>query len=161
MLSYYPNKEGIHVCSFVYSGADAPASMALEDTVSGIGCVGRDTVQNTGTDLIFLSHMGLKSFGRTIQEKSMPINNLSGTITKDIIALIVSETEFFKSAYFPEENFYLLTFTGFNKGICRQNNLISEDLCSIPPESFKTKDLPALNRVNSLKPFLSNVACPK
>tara|TARA_R100001443_G_scaffold31216_4_gene45228 strand:+ start:10879 stop:12432 length:1554 start_codon:yes stop_codon:yes gene_type:complete len=102
----------------VYSGADAPASMALADTVSGIGCVGRDTVQNTGTDLIFLSHMGLKSFGRTIQEKSMPINNLSGTITKDIIALIVSETEFFKSAYFPEENFYLLTFTGFNTTFC-------------------------------------------
>ena len=55
----------------VYSGADAPASMALADTVSGIGCVGRDTVQNTGTDLIFLSHMGLKSFGRTIQELSL------------------------------------------------------------------------------------------
>lgn len=102
----------------VYEGADAPATMQLTDTVSGVGCVGRDTVQNTGTDLIFLSHMGLKSFGRTIQEKSMPLSNLSGTITKDIIALTVAETEFFKSAFFPEENFYLLTFTGFNTTFC-------------------------------------------
>lgn len=71
----------------VYSGATAPASMTLADTVSGVGCVDRDTVQYTGTDVIFLSQTGLKSFGRTIQEKSMPITSLSSTITKDIIAL--------------------------------------------------------------------------
>ena len=43
--------------------------MTLADTISGVGCVGRDTVQSTGTDLIFMSHMGLKSFGRTVQRK--------------------------------------------------------------------------------------------
>ena len=48
----------------------------------------------------------------------MPISNLSGTITKDIIGLLRAETEFFKSTYFPEENFYLLTFTGFNTTFC-------------------------------------------
>jgi hypothetical protein len=65
-----------------------------------------------------LSQTGLKSFGRTIQEKSMPISNLSSTITKDIIALLSSETEFFRSVYYPEENFYLLTFTGHNTTFC-------------------------------------------
>jgi hypothetical protein len=39
----------------VYSGADAPATMALSDTISGVGCVGRDTVQYTGVDVLFLS----------------------------------------------------------------------------------------------------------
>jgi hypothetical protein len=73
----------------VYQGAQAPATMALADTVAGIGCVDRDTVQYTGTDVIFLSHTGLRSFGRTIQEKSMPISTLSKTITKDIIGLIL------------------------------------------------------------------------
>ena len=53
----------------VYSGATSPASMTLEDTVAGIGCVDRDTVQYTGTDVLFLSHTGLKSFGRNIKEK--------------------------------------------------------------------------------------------
>ena len=102
----------------VYSGADDPSSMALSDTVSGIGCVGRDTVQYTGVDVIFLSQTGLKSFGRTIQEKSMPISSLSGTITTDIIQLINETGEVYKSVYYPEANFYLLTFTNQNMTYC-------------------------------------------
>jgi hypothetical protein len=102
----------------VYSGATAPASMTLADTVSGVGCVDRDTVQGTGTDVLFLSQTGLKSFGRTIQEKSMPLSSLSGTITKDIIATLTAETESFRSVYHPEENFYLLTFSGEDLTFC-------------------------------------------
>jgi len=102
----------------VYSGADDPANMALSDTVSGIGCVGRDTVQYTGSDVIFLSQTGLKSFGRTIQEKSMPISSLSGTITTDIVQLINEANEVYKSVYYPEANFYLLTFTNQNMTYC-------------------------------------------
>ena len=102
----------------VYSGATSPASMTLADTISGVGCVDRDTVQYTGTDVLFLSHTGLRSFGRTIQEKSMPLNSLSGTITKDIIGLLQTETEFFRSVYHPEENFYLLTFTSQDTTLC-------------------------------------------
>lgn len=102
----------------VYSGADAPATMALSDTISGVGCVGRDTVQYTGVDVIFLSQSGLRSFGRTIQEKSMPISSLSGTITTDIIQLINKENEVYKSVYYPEANFYLLTFTNQNMTYC-------------------------------------------
>jgi hypothetical protein len=102
----------------VYEGATSPASMTLSDTVAGIGCVNRDTVQYTGTDVLFLSHTGLKSFGRTIQEKSMPISSLSGNITKDIISALQNETEFFRSIYSPEEGFYLLAFTGQNVIYC-------------------------------------------
>jgi len=102
----------------VYEGATSPASMTLSDTVAGIGCVNRDTVQYTGTDVLFLSHTGLKSFGRTIQEKSMPISSLSGNISKDIIAALQNETEFFRSVYSPEEGFYLLTFTSQDVTYC-------------------------------------------
>ena len=102
----------------VYGGADAPATMALQDTVAGVGCVGRDTVQYTGTDVLFLSQTGLRSFGRTIQEKSMPITSLSSTITKDIIQLINEANEIYKSVYFPEENFYLITFSNQDMTYC-------------------------------------------
>lgn len=101
-----------------YAGADDPSAMTLEDTISGVGCVDRDTVQATGTDVLFLSQTGLKSFGRTIQEKSMPISSLSGTITKDIIASLTTETESFRSVYHPEENFYLLTFVNNSITFC-------------------------------------------
>ena len=92
--------------------------MTLADTVSGMGCVDRDTVQTTGTDVLFLSQTGLRSFGRTIQEKSMPISSLSGTITKDIISTLTAETDFFRSVYHPEENFYLVTFVSQDLTFC-------------------------------------------
>jgi len=102
----------------VYQGAEAPATMTLVDTVAGVGCVDRDTVQYTGTDVLFLSHTGLKSFGRTIQQKSMPVSSLSGNITKDIINALQTENTFFRSAYSPEEGFYLLTFVGQDNTYC-------------------------------------------
>jgi hypothetical protein len=102
----------------VYQGAEAPATMALADTVAGVGCVDRDTVQPTGTDVLFLSHTGLRSFSRTIREKSMPLSSLSKTITKDIINLLQNETESFRSVYSPEENFYLLSFVGEQTTLC-------------------------------------------
>ena len=102
----------------VYQGAEAPATMALVDTVAGVGCVDRDTIQHTGTDVLFLSHTGLRSFGRTIQEKSMPISTLSKTITKDIIELIQDENTSYRTVYSPEESFYLLTFVGQNTTYC-------------------------------------------
>lgn len=101
-----------------YQGAEAPASMTLADTVAGVGCVDRDTVQYTGTDVLFLSHTGLKSFGRAIQEKSLPISSLSGNITKDIIGALQTENQFFRSVYSPEEGFYLLTFVGQDVTYC-------------------------------------------
>jgi hypothetical protein len=102
----------------IYGGADAPASMQLTDTISGVGCVDRDTVQNTGTDILFLSYTGLRSIGRTIQEKSAPISSLSSNITKDIIFSLQNETEFYRTVYSPEENFYLLSFVGQNIIYC-------------------------------------------
>ena len=101
-----------------YEGAEEPATMKLMDTVAGVGCVDRDTVQYTGTDVLFLSHTGLKSFGRTIQEKSMPISSLSGNITKDIISALQTENDFFRSVYSPEEGFYLLSFVGQDVTYC-------------------------------------------
>ena len=102
----------------VYEGAEAPATMALSDTIAGVGCVDRDTVQHTGTDVLFLSHTGLRSFSRTTQQKSMPMGNLSSNVTKDIISSLQSENDFFRSVYSPEEGFYLLTFVGQNLTYC-------------------------------------------
>jgi hypothetical protein len=102
----------------VYQGAEAPATMSLADTVAGVGCVDRDTVQYTGTDVLFLSQTGLKSFGRTIQEKSMPITSLSNNITKDIIDLTQNEISFFRTVYSPENGFYLLTFVNQDTTYC-------------------------------------------
>ena len=94
----------------LYSGASAPASMVLSDVITGIGCIARDSVQDTGTDLIFLSDSGVRSLGRTIQEKSNPIGNVSKNVRDDIIYYTGAETGNIKSVYSPEHAFYLLFY---------------------------------------------------
>ena len=58
----------------VYGGADSPASMSIQDTISGVGCIDRKTVQNIGTDLLFLSDDGLRSLGRNNPRKVFAYN---------------------------------------------------------------------------------------
>jgi len=92
----------------VYSGADDPATMSLADTVTGIGCIARDSVQVTGTDVLFLSDGGVRSFARTIQEKSVPMRDISKNIRTELTALANIETGRIYSVYSPEEAFYLV-----------------------------------------------------
>ena len=93
----------------VYQNAFSPALMSMDDTVAGIGCVCRNSVQHIGTDVLFLSHSGLRAFGRTIQEKSMPIGDLSLNIKTEFIQGIEARTSPTSSVYSPENSFYLIT----------------------------------------------------
>jgi len=97
----------------VYSGADDPATMKLSDSVDGIGCAGRDTVQTIGSDVIFLSETGVRSVQRTIQEKSAPIKTFSRNVNDDVIQYLGStiSSDSIKSTYSRSDNFYLLSFT--------------------------------------------------
>ena len=102
----------------VYSGASSPASMAISDTISGVGCIDRKTVQNIGTDLLFLSDDGLRSLGRVIQEKSLPITDASRNVKQDLIAKIRAKTSPATSVYSPENYFYLLGLPDSNLIYC-------------------------------------------
>ena len=102
----------------VYQKADSPANMSLIDTVAGVGCVCRNSVQHIGTDILFVSHDGLRSFGRTIQEKSMPLTDLSRNIKTEFVASINSRTEPTTSVFVPEESFYLITFPDSSTTFC-------------------------------------------
>lgn len=94
----------------VYAGATNPATMTLSDTITGIGCIARDSIQNTGSDLIFLSDTGVRSVMRTIQEKSAPYRDLSKNVRDDLMSGVLGElNEPIKAVYSPFESFYLLT----------------------------------------------------
>ena len=102
----------------VYSGASSPASMTLTDTIEGVGCIARDSVQHTGTDIIFLSDAGVRSFGRTIQEKSMPMRDISKNVRTDLMSLVSLQTNAIKSLYSSDNAFYLLTLPDSNTVYC-------------------------------------------
>lgn len=92
----------------LYSGADTPSSMVLQDVITNIGCTARDSVQSIGTDLFFLSDTGVRSLGRVIQEKSNPIGNVSKNVKDTMMISVNSEALKIKSVYSPEESLYLL-----------------------------------------------------
>ena len=103
----------------VYSGADDPSTIQLSDVIKGVGCIARDSVQNTGTDLIFLSKSGVRSLARTIQEKSMPMRELSLNVRDILVRDIQNETLVnIKSAYFERDAFYILNLPSTNQIYC-------------------------------------------
>ena len=94
----------------LYSGASSPSSMVLQDTITNVGCVARDSVQSTGSDLVFLSNTGVMSLGRLIQEKSNPIGSVSKNVRDQLVDDLILETGNIKSIYSAENALYLLIF---------------------------------------------------
>jgi len=128
----------------VYSGATTPSTMTLSDTISSVGCIARDSIQNTGKDVVFLSGSGLRSVLRTVQEKSAPLGDLSKNIRNDFLATVASESENqLRSVYSEQNGFYLLTCPTAGKVFCFDTKATLEDGSyrvtiwdSIAPQSF-------------------------
>jgi hypothetical protein len=94
----------------VYQGATTPSTMSLADTIGNIGCLSRDSIVSTGSDIVFLSNSGVRSLLRTIQEKSAPLRDLSKNVRNDLMLYVASETLANIKAVYSEVNaFYLLT----------------------------------------------------
>jgi len=112
-----------HLCIFgknsivIYNNPWDPAStMEVVENIGGIGCIARDSIQHIGTDILFLSRKGIRSLGRTIQEKSMPINDISKNVNDELNDLVSSETlANIKSGYSKTDGFYLLSLPTSNK----------------------------------------------
>ena len=112
----------------IYTGATSPASMTLADTITGIGCIARDTIQNTGSDIIFWSDTGVRSVLRTIQEKSAPFRDLSKNVRNDLMNAVNGEVVAnIKSIYNPFESFYLITMPVLQAVYCFDMRIALQD----------------------------------
>jgi len=112
----------------VYANATTPATMSLSDTVGGIGCIARDSIQSTGKDILFLSNSGIRSFARTIVEKSAPLGDLSKNVRSDFMLIVAAETPAnIKSVYSEAEAFYLLTLPSVKEVYCFDTRVQLQD----------------------------------
>ena len=95
----------------IYKGAENPDTMSLEDVITGVGCLSRDSIKATGTDLIFMSKAGVRSFTRTVQEKSMPMRELTLNIRDELQGWLDYETntENIRAGYCEDDAFYVVT----------------------------------------------------
>lgn len=112
----------------LYSNAQTPTSITLSDVINGVGCIARDSIQNTGTDLIFLSSSGVRSLARTIQEKSTPMRELSINVRDQLSNEIQNEVlSNIKSVYFERDAFYLLSLPSTNVIYCFDTRVILDN----------------------------------
>jgi len=96
------------------SATSARDTIFLADTIEGVGCIERDSIQATGDDVLFLSNRGVMSLGRVIQEKSLPLRDVSANVRTDLMAAINANTGHVKTVYSPDDAFYLLTIPDSN-----------------------------------------------
>jgi hypothetical protein len=112
----------------IYANATTPSTMSLSDTVSSLGCIARDSIQNTGKDVVFLSNSGLRSVLRTVQEKSSPLGDLSKNIRNDFQQVVASESlSEITSVYSEKDAFYLLSCPSSDKVFCFDTKTVLED----------------------------------
>jgi len=105
----------------IYTGTEDPNnSLALHDVIKGIGCIARDSVQNTGDDILFLSYSGVSSFGRAIRGGDLPFDQLSRNIFTELSNSVSSETDLadVQSVWYEKDGIYLLSFPSADKTYC-------------------------------------------
>lgn len=114
--------------TLIYQGADDPSKMTMKDSIVGIGCITRDSVQVVGEDVWFLSSSGLRSIMRTIQEQSSPVRTISKNIHTQLQAYVTpGATASIKAGYSPVNSFYLLHIPTSGKTFCFDTRSMLED----------------------------------
>jgi hypothetical protein len=90
----------------------AEGGIFLQDAISNIGCVTQDAIAVTGNDVLFVDDTGVRSLGRTIQEKSVPLGDLTQNVRKDISTIIQTtrDKDSISIDYWPEESVSVVTF---------------------------------------------------
>lgn len=100
-----------HRSIVIYDNPTNPSALVLKDVIKGVGCIARDSVASVfGADIMFLSETGVQSLGRLIQEKSMPLRDVSKNVRDSLISNVMTETlANIKGVYNATESFYLLS----------------------------------------------------
>jgi hypothetical protein len=100
----------------IYGNPIDVTELTLAEFIPNVGCIARDSVVSTGTDIVFLSDAGVRSLQRVIQEKSLPFRDMSKNVRDELISNVNSETAAnIKAIYYDRDAFYLLSLpaTGF------------------------------------------------
>ncbi len=99
----------------IYDNPDDPTNMSLNEHIEGVGCIARDSIQNQGDDVIFLSESGVRSLNKTTELDKLPLQDYSRNIKDELGVLIVNaDREQIKAQYCLCGGFYILSFTDMN-----------------------------------------------
>lgn len=94
----------------IYNNPDDPSNLGIEKVIQGVGCIARDSVQQTGDDIIFMSATGLRSFRHTVQsENNLELGDMSRQVRRSLVSSVSQVAgDAVKSVFFPEDALYML-----------------------------------------------------
>lgn len=105
--------------TLIYQQPQDPNVMNLLEGINRIGCIARDSVKNISNDLLFLSDAGVRSLARLVQEKSMPMRDISKNVRDDLLGIIPGEDlSRVRAVYNEKDAFYLLSFPTSSLSYC-------------------------------------------
>lgn len=80
----------------------------LKDTIEGVGCIARDSVQVIGSDIVFLSETGMRSLRRTLETEKNNLQEMATQVRDLLIPYINGNEAKIRSVYNQQQGFYLL-----------------------------------------------------
>lgn len=85
---------------------DVNGTVALADSISGVGCVNHRTVQHIGDDVLFRSANGLRSLRRTLERETPQLNDASAYVRSDFVDVVQGSASC--GVFHHEAQFYLI-----------------------------------------------------
>ena len=105
----------------IYNGADAPGGdpgLGIQQVIQGVGCIARDSIQQIGQDLYFLSATGIRSLRQVIYTGDRAdLTEISTLVRREFLTdVAASESALInvRSSYDPEEGQYWIKAPGGN-----------------------------------------------
>lgn len=90
----------------------AVGGIFLQDAIDGMGAVSRDAVCSNGSDVLFVDDSGVRSLGRSIQEQSVAIGDLTANVRTEFKTLlqVTNDKEEVSLIYWPTEAVVVCNF---------------------------------------------------
>lgn len=81
----------------------AITGFSLVEVIKNVGCIAKESVVTIGDDIVWAAQQGMVSLGRLLQEKGLPMGNISRNVHFDFLDTIVT-SQFKVSAAFDQAN---------------------------------------------------------
>ena len=119
----------------IYDSPEAPGSLAIEQIIQGIGCIARDSVQQVGDDVYFLSDSGIRSLKQVVfTANRVEMKEVTKIVRRDLVDSMNSPTgnlAKIRTTYNPKEGQYWIKAPGGDIWVVNNHSLQEEDTLRI------------------------------
>lgn len=110
----------------IYDSPENPGSLAIEQVIQGIGCLARDSVQQVGDDIYFLSDTGVRSLKQVVfTANRVELKETSKIVRRDLVDdMTGGVASKIRSSYDPREGQYWLKSPAGNIWVFNNHSLV-------------------------------------